>query len=70
MALSSTLRGATGVINDVLNSIKDGFKEPFCVEALSCLSMVVRVSPAVRKFIDGDLVTAMFQGGLTTELID
>ena len=70
LSISSTLRGAPGIINDVLNIIKEGFKEPFCIEALQCLSMVVKVSPAIRKFIDGELITVMFQGGLTTHLIE
>mmetsp|Transcript_26418 Transcript_26418/g.39200 ORF Transcript_26418/g.39200 Transcript_26418/m.39200 type:complete len:2632 (+) Transcript_26418:19-7914(+) len=69
VAMAAALKGVNAIIDDVFSAIRAGFKEPFCVEALHCLSVVVRASPAGRGHVDSDLVNAMFQGGLTSALI-
>lgn len=69
VAMSSALRGVTSIADDVFSAIRDGFKEPFCTEALQCLGVVVRSSTIGHRYVDSDLVAAMFQGGLTPGLI-
>ena len=66
---SSVLRIST-IIKEVMGVINDGFKEPFCVAAMQSLGMIVNVSVPSRKFVNNDVVDAMFNGGLTPDLID
>jgi FKBP12-rapamycin complex-associated protein len=69
-ALSSALKVThSHIIDDVFGAIKEGLKEPFCVEAMQCLGVVVKSSVTVREYVDSSLVNALFQGGLTSELI-
>lgn len=68
LSMTSALRSST-LISDILTTITDGFKEPFCVMALQCLAMVMNVSQASRKYINTELIDAMFRGGLTPDLI-
>ena len=66
---SSVLRVST-IIKEVIGVIIDGFKEPFCIAAMQSLGMIVNVSTPSRKFVNNDMVDAMFNGGLTPDLID
>lgn len=67
--MSTQLR-TSSITDDVITVICQGFREPFCVEALQCLGMVVSSSSAVRKFVDDQLVDLTFRGGLTPSLVD
>lgn len=69
VVMSSALKGVNAIIDDVFAAIKEGFKEPFCIEALQCLSVVVRASSSGQAFVNSELVNSMFQGGLTPDLI-
>jgi hypothetical protein len=66
---SSVLRSST-IITEVFGVIRDGFKDPFCVEAMQCLGMIVNVSTASKKYVDTNLIDAMFTGGLTPDLVE
>lgn len=63
LSMTTALRSST-LISDILAIITDGFKDPFCVQALQCLAMIMNVSQASRKFVNSDLIDAMFRGGL------
>jgi serine/threonine-protein kinase mTOR len=69
ISMAPAIKGVNAIIDDVFAAIKIGFKDPFCIEALDCLSVVVRASGGGHGFVDSELVNAMFQGGLTPELI-
>ena len=69
VCMASALKGVNAIVDDVIQAIKKGFKEPFCMEALKCLSVVVQSSPSAQSFIDPPLISSMFLGGLTPDLI-
>ena len=69
VCMASALKGVNTFVEDVMHAIKRGFVEPFCIEALKCLSVVMQSSPSAHDFIDSALVSSMFLGGLTPELI-
>ena len=69
VCMASALRGVNAIVDDVFQAIKKGFEDPFCIEALKCLSVVVKSSTVASTFIDPPLISAMFAGGLTPELI-
>jgi serine/threonine-protein kinase mTOR len=69
VVMSSALKGVNAIIDDVFAAIKEGFKEPFCIEALQCLGVVIRASPSGQAYVSSELVNSMFQGGLTPDLI-
>jgi serine/threonine-protein kinase mTOR len=69
VSMAPAIKGVNAIIDDVFSAIKIGFKDPFCIEALDCLSVVVKASGGGHGFVDSELVNAMFQGGLTPELI-
>lgn len=57
-------------ISDIFNAITSGFKDPFCIHALSCMGALVNTSAYSRRFIDNKVIDLMFRGGLTIQLID
>ena len=69
VVMSPALKGVNGIIDDVFAAIKEGFKEPFCIEALQCLSVAVSSSSSGQGHVNTELVNSVFQGGLTPELI-
>jgi serine/threonine-protein kinase mTOR len=69
VCMASALKGVNAIVDDVIQAIKKGFEEPFCIEALKCLSVVVQSSPSAHSFIDSTLISSMFLGGLTPDLI-
>lgn len=67
--MSTQLR-TSSITDDVITVICVGFRDPFCVEALHCLGMLVSSSTSVRKFVDDHMVDLTFRGGLTPSLVD
>eukprot|EP01032_Pedospumella_encystans_P020541 gene20541-23331_t len=67
--MSNQLR-TSAILDDVVTIICEGFQEPFCVEALQCLGMIVSSCPSLRRFVDDHLVDLAFRGGLTTSMVD
>lgn len=57
------------LVEEIKGAVQDGFKDPFCKEALECFAHMVNLSPFCRRFVTPELVDAMFRGGLTEELI-
>ena len=69
VVMAPALKGVNVILDEVFAAIKEGFKEPFCIEALQCLGVVVRSSSSGQGYVNTELVSLMFQGGLTPELI-
>jgi hypothetical protein len=61
---------ASSITDDVMTVICEGFRDPFCVEALESLGMIVSSLSTVRRFVDDRLVDLAFKGGLTVSLVD
>jgi hypothetical protein len=68
--ISSAVLRTSPVVKEVFGVINDGFKVPFCVEAMQSLGMIVNASLSSRQYVTTDLVDAMFLGGLTPDLIE
>lgn len=68
-AVSSFFRNYSAV-GESYDAVSSGFRDPFCLEALSCLGMMVTYCPAVRKYIDERTVDLMFRGKLSLELVE
>ena len=69
LKMANQLRNSS-IVDDLLPVICEGFKDPFCVEALQCLGMIVSSSVSIRRLVDDQLVNSMFRGGLTQELVE
>ncbi len=57
-------------IRSILQVISGGMSDPFCPQALTCLGLIVSVSPAMRDLVDSRLIDLMFRGGISPDLID
>jgi FKBP12-rapamycin complex-associated protein len=68
-ALSNHFRTSPQIQN-VFEVICLGLRDPFSVEALDCLGVLVAISPPFRKLIDSSTVDAMFRGGLSKPLVE
>ena len=67
---SQTLSTSQTLVNQCMAAVTDGFKEPFCREALSCFTHMVSVSQSnCRRHVTPELIDSMFIGGLTEELV-
>jgi len=69
LKMANQLRTAP-IVDELLQVICEGFKDPFCVEALQSLGMIVSSSVSIRRLVDDQLVNSMFRGGLTQELVE
>ena len=69
MSASSSLR-TIDMMHDILPVIDEGFKYPFCPEALRCLTMLVNTSLTSRRCIGLKLIDNFFNGGLTPDLME
>lgn len=69
VVVSPSAVGVAAIEMDIFKAIESGFAEPFSVEALQCLSMVVQVSHNSKRYITEKFATSMFKGGLTSDLI-
>ena len=58
------------LVEDIFFTINAGLREPFCIEALQCLGMIVTVSVPIRRYIDDQLMDAIFSAELTPELLE
>jgi len=50
--------------------IDDGFRDPFCIQVLQCIGMVLTASSSSRTFINTNFVNSMFKGDLTIDLLN
>lgn len=69
VVMSSQLRAAN-LTEEIFQVISDGFREPFCPQALQCLGMIVNASSAMRQHVDDHIIDCIFRSGLNQELID
>lgn len=60
----------SSILDDVMLVICEGFREPFCIEALESLGLLVSSSINSRKFIDDQIIDMVFKGGLSSSLVD
>ena len=70
VAMATYLRSQPAFMNDIMVSINDGFRDPFCVQALQCMGMVINTIPSTRKSINTEFIDSMFRGGITSDLIE
>lgn len=69
-AVSTHLR-TSSLLNDIFVAINNGFRDPFCVAALSCLSYVIKSSSTIAKrYVTTEVIDAMFRGGFKVDLIE
>jgi hypothetical protein len=59
-----------GPIGDIIKVISEGFRAPFCIEALKCLGMILSVSQVSRQYLNTNMLDIMFRGGLTIDLAE
>jgi FKBP12-rapamycin complex-associated protein len=69
LSLSNHFRTSPDV-QEAFSAVCLGFKTPFSVEALDCLGVLVNIAPLIRRFVDPNVVTAMFRGGLSIQLVE
>lgn len=65
---SASLR-VVDMMADILPIIDEGFKFPFCIEALQCFTMLIHCSPLCRRYITTKLIDNVFNGGLSADLL-
>jgi FKBP12-rapamycin complex-associated protein len=69
LSLSNHFRTSPDV-QEAFSAVCLGFRTPFSVEALDCLGVLVNTAPQIRRFLDPNVVTAMFRGGLSLQLVE
>jgi hypothetical protein len=58
------------LVDGIFSTIINGFNECFCCEALQCFGVLLNLSSYCRSLLDRDIINDMFNGGITSELMD